>query len=157
MFGHHSIKDKAEAQNLKKFVKLNVKSLYIIRFLRIPRYRRKRTVSLRVFSENATFHSAYSPKTKNSASSLNTLYIAESAQFYSAVLPTTISLTPRLRQKRKVWLRLFAENAQNDLKTHSYKDSAKFNIAFSATTLSHASRFRRKRGVIENFEYLCEF
>jgi hypothetical protein len=39
---------------------------------------------------------------KNSASSLKTLYIAESAQFYSAFLPTTISLTPRFRQKREV-------------------------------------------------------
>ncbi len=94
---------------------------------------------------------------KNSASSLNTLYIAESAQFYSAVSPTTISLTPRFRRKREVWFRFFAENAQNDPKTHSYEDSAKFNVAFSGTTLSHASRFRRKQGVIENFEYLREF
>jgi hypothetical protein len=88
---------------------------------------------------------------------MNTLYTAESAQFYSAYSPTTISLTPRFRRKRKVWLRFFAENAQNDPKTHSYEDSAKFNVAFSATTLSHASRFRQKRGVIKNFEYLCEF
>ncbi len=94
---------------------------------------------------------------KNSASSLNTLYIAESAQFYSAFSPTTISLTSRFRRKREVWLRFFAENAQNDPKMHSYEDNAKFNVAFSATTLSHASRFRRKQGVIENFEYLCEF
>ncbi len=94
---------------------------------------------------------------KNSASSLNTLYIAESAQFYSPFSPTTISLTQRFRRKREVWLRFFAENAQNDPKTHSYEDSAKFDVAFSATMLSHASRFRRKRGVIENFEYLCQF
>jgi hypothetical protein len=66
------------------------------------RFRRKRKVSLRVFAENATFHSTYSPKTHNSPSSLNTLYIAESAQFYSAFLPTTISLTPRFRQNREV-------------------------------------------------------
>jgi hypothetical protein len=44
--------------------------------------------------ENAPFHSAYSPKMHNSTSSLNTLYTAESAQFYSAFSPTTISLTP---------------------------------------------------------------
>jgi hypothetical protein len=94
---------------------------------------------------------------KNSTSSLNTLHIAESTQFYSSFSPTTISLTPRFHQKREVWLRFFAENAPNDPKTHSYKDSAKFNVAFSAKTLSHASRFRRKRRVIENFEYLCEF
>ncbi len=92
----------------------------------MPRYRRKRTVSLRVFGENATFHSAYSPKTHNFASSLNTLFIAETAQFYSTFLPTTISLTPRFHRKREVWLRVFAENAQNDPKTHSCEDSAKF-------------------------------
>ncbi len=103
------------------------------------------------------FHSAYSPKTHNFVSSLNTLYIAESAQFYSAVLLRTISLTPHFRRKREVWLRFFAENAQNDPKTHSYKDNAKFNATFSATMRSHASRFRRKRRVIENFEYLGEF
>jgi hypothetical protein len=84
-------------------------------------------------------------------------YIAKSTQFYSAFLPSTISLTPRFCRKYEVLLRFFAENAQNDLKTHSYEDSAKINVAFSATTLSHASRFRRKRGVIINFEYLCEF
>jgi hypothetical protein len=79
------------------------------------------------------------------------LYTAESAQFYSAVSPTTIGLTPRFRWKRKVWLLLFAENAQNHPKTHSYEDSAKFNSAVLATTLNHASRFRQKWGVIENF------
>jgi hypothetical protein len=68
-----------------------------------------------------------------------------------------ISLTPCFRWKREVWLRFFAENAQNDPKTHSYEDSAKFNAAFLATALSHASRFQRKRWVIENFEYLEEF
>jgi hypothetical protein len=85
------------------------------------------------------------------------LYIVESAQFYSAFSPTPISLTPRFRRKREDWLRIFAENAQNDPKMHSYEDSAKLNVSFSATMLSHVSRFRRKRGVIENFEYLCEF
>jgi hypothetical protein len=68
-----------------------------------------------------------------------------------------ISLSPRFRRKREVWLRFFAENTQNDPKMHSYEDSAKFNFAFLATTLSYASRFRRKRWVIENFEYLREF
>jgi hypothetical protein len=93
-FCHHSIIDKAEVQNLKNFIKLIVKSLYIIRFLRILCSRRKCTVSLRVFGKNAMFHTAYSLKTHYSPSSLNMLYIAESAQFYSALLPTTISLTP---------------------------------------------------------------
>ncbi len=156
-FWHHSIIDKAEAQNLKQNFKLSVKSLYIIGFSWILCYRRKRTISLRVFGENAMFHSAYSPKTKYFASSLNTLYIAERAQFYSMFSPTMISLTLRFCRKREVWLHFFAKNAQNDPKTHSYEDSAKFNVAFSATMLSHASRFRRKWGVIENFEYLCEF
>jgi hypothetical protein len=82
----------------------------------------------------------------NSTSSLNTLYTAKSAQFYSAILPTTISLT-----------HAFAKNAQNDSKTHSSEDNAKFNSLFSATTLSHASRFRQKWGVIKNFEYLGKF
>ncbi len=153
---HHSVIDKAEAQNFKNFVKISVWPLYIIRFSRIPLYRRKLTVSLRVSGENAAFHSAYLPKT-HSYPSLNALYTAKSAQFYSAFLPTPISLTPRFRWKREVWLRLFAQNTQNDPKTHSYEDSTRFNSAFLATTLSHASRFRRKRGVIENFEYLCEF
>jgi hypothetical protein len=58
-------------------------------------YGRKGAVSLCVFGENAPFHFAYSPKMPNSASSLNTLYTAESTQFYSAFSPTTISLTPR--------------------------------------------------------------
>jgi hypothetical protein len=117
-----------------------------------------------VFIKNAPFHSAFlvktlrfTPKTHNSASSLNMLYTYESAQFYSAFLPTTISLTPRFCQKHEVWLCFFAENAQNDPKTHRSEDNAKFNSAFLATTLSHASRFWRKRGVIENFEYLGEF
>jgi hypothetical protein len=153
-FWHHSIIDKPEGQNFKNFVKLSVKSSHIIGFSRIPRYRQKRTLSLRVFGKNDTFHSAYSPKTKNSASSLNTLYIAKSTQFYSAFSPTTISLTLRFRE---VWLRFFAENAQNNPKTHSYEDSAKFNVVFLKTTLSYSSRFRRKREVIENFEYLCDF
>jgi hypothetical protein len=54
-----------------------------------------------------------------STSSLNTLYTAESAQFYSAFSPTT----PRFRRKREVLLRFSAENTQNDPKTHSYEDS----------------------------------
>jgi hypothetical protein len=58
------------------------------------------------------------------------LYIAKSAQFYSAFSPTRISLTPRFRRKREVCFRVFAENAQNDPKTHSCEDSAKFNSTF---------------------------
>ncbi len=105
--------------------------------------------------ENATFHSAYSPKSRNYAPSLNMLYTAESAQFNSPFSPTTISfLTPHFR--RKVWLPFYTENAQNDPKTHNYEDKAKFHFAFSPTKLSYASRFRRYRGVIENFEYLGE-
>ncbi len=142
--------DKAEAQNFKNLVQLSVKSLYIIGFLWLPCYRRKRTVSLRVFSENPTFHSVYVRKTKISASSLNTLYISKSAQF-----------TLHFHQQRLVLLRAFAENAKFDPaflpKTHSYEDTAKFNIAIWSITLSHASRFRRKRGVIKNLKYLRIF
>ncbi len=68
-----------------------------------------------------------------------------------------ISVTPRFRRKREVWLRFFAENAQNDPKKHSYEESAKFYVAFSTTTLSHASRFRRKRGVIESLNICANF
>jgi hypothetical protein len=67
----------------------------------------------------------------NSTSLLNKLYTAESAQFYSAISPTTISLTPYFRRKREVWLRFSAENAEYDPKTHSCKDNAQFNSAFS--------------------------
>jgi hypothetical protein len=61
-FLHHSIKDKAEVQTFKKFVKWSVKFSYIIGFSRIPRYRRKRTVSLRVFADNAQLCFALSAK-----------------------------------------------------------------------------------------------
>ncbi len=130
---------------------------YILGFSRIPHYHQKRTVSLRVFGDNTTFHSAYSPKSRNSTPSLNLLYTAESAKFTSPFSPTTISLNPRFRRKREVWLQFFAKNAQNDPKTHSYKDNPKFHSAFLPTTLSYASRFRRNRGVNENSEYLGEF
>jgi hypothetical protein len=53
IFWHHSIIDKAEAQNFKNFVKISVKSEYITGFLRIPRFRRKCYVSLHVFAKNA--------------------------------------------------------------------------------------------------------
>ncbi len=122
------------------------KSSYIIGFLRILRYRRKRNVSLRVFGESASFHSAYLPKMNNSTSSLNTLYTAESAQFYSTFVPTTISWTPCFCRKHEVWLIFFTESAQNDPKTHSYEDDTKFNPTFSATTVSCALCFWRKQG-----------
>ncbi len=125
---HKILKDKAEVKTFKKFVKWRVKFSYKIGFSQIPRYRRKRTVSLCIFGKNATFNSPFSP--------------------------TMISLTPHFR--RKVWLPFYAENAQNDPKTHNYEDNAKFHSAFSPTKLSYASRFRRNRGVIENFEYLGE-
>ncbi len=58
------------------------------------------------------------------------LYIAESAQLYSAFSPTTISLTPRFRRKREVWLRVFAENAQNDPETTIAKSALNSNPCF---------------------------
>jgi hypothetical protein len=66
----------------------------------------------RIVAENAPFHSANSPRTRNSTSSLNMLYTAENAQFYSTFSPTTISLTRHCRQKPKFSLRSFAKNAQ---------------------------------------------
>ncbi len=102
------------------------------------RFQQKRFVSLHIFS-------------------LNMLYTADSAQFYSVFLPKTISLTPRFGRKREAWLCFCAENTQNDPKTHGHEDNTKFNSAFSPTMLSYASRFRRKRGVIKNFEYLGKF
>jgi hypothetical protein len=57
---------------------------------------------LSVFSKDVTFHSAYLLKTHKSTSSLNMLYNAESAQFYSEFLPTRISLTLRFRRNREV-------------------------------------------------------
>jgi hypothetical protein len=157
--------DKAEVQNLKKFVRLSVKSTYKIGFSRIPpktrsetvRFRRKRYVSLHIFGKNVTFHSAYLLKTHNFASSLNTLYTAESAQFYSAFFANnnwfSFALSPNMRSLPP----LFCRKRSIRSETHSYEDNAKFNSAFSATTLSHASRFLRKSGVIENFEYLGKF
>jgi hypothetical protein len=108
-------------------------------FSRIPRYRRKRTVSLRVYGKNVTFHSAYSLKMKNSASSLNTLYIAESAQFYSAFSPTMISLTP---------LRDFAENAKFDsaFSPRTLKTIRKRTV--TKTALSLTLCFRRQRSTM---------
>ncbi len=128
--------DKGEALNFKNFVRLSVKSSYIIGFSRIPRYRWKRTVSLRVFGENATFHSANSPKMKNSASSLNSLGTAESAQFYSAFSPTTIRLTP------------FTENAKFDsaFSPKALKTIRKRTV--TKTALSLTSRFRQQRSAM---------
>jgi hypothetical protein len=109
--------------------------------LRILCYRQKRIISLRIFGGNSTFHSAFLPKTHNSVSSLNTLYTDKSTNFYSAFLPTTISLTLHICRKRWAWLGFFTKN---DPKTHSYKDKAKLHYAFSATMLSYATRLRRK-------------
>jgi hypothetical protein len=83
------------------------------------------------------FHSAYWPKTHNFASSLNTLYIAESAQFYSAFSPTTISLTPRLHEKTKFDFAFLTKT----LKTIQKRTVTK-------TTLSLMPRFRRQRSAM---------
>ncbi len=119
---HHSIKDKAEVQTFKNFLKWSVKFSYIIGFSRLPRYRRKRTVSLHVFGENAMFHSTYSPKSRNSAPSLNMLYTAKSEQFNSPFSPktlktirkrtvtkTTLNFTLRFCRHRSAMLRAFGE------------------------------------------------
>ncbi len=54
------------------------------------------------------------------------------AHTYFAFSPSTISLTPRFRRKHEVWLRFFAENAQNDPKTHNYEDNAQPCFSLSA-------------------------
>ncbi len=136
-FGHHSIIDKAKVQNFRNFVKLSVKSSYIIGFSRIQRYHRKRTASLRVFDKNTSFHSAYSPKTHNSASYLNTLNTAQSAQFYFAFSPTTISLTPRFRENVKF-------DSVFSLKT--LKTIPKRTV--TKTTLNLTPRFWRQRSAV---------
>jgi hypothetical protein len=132
------MKDKAEAQNFKNFVKLSVKSSYIIGFSRIPRYRRNRAVSLRVFGENAMFHFSYrySPKLHILASSPNTLYTAESAQFYSAFLPTTISLTPPFRNAK----------FDSSFSPKTFKTIRKRTVRKTAPSLT--SRFRRQRSAM---------
>jgi hypothetical protein len=92
----------AKVQNFKKNFFIKCKILIHNRIVAITRYRRKRTISLPLFGKNALFHSTYSPKTHNSAFSLNTLYTAKRAQFYSSFSPTTISLTPRFCLKCEV-------------------------------------------------------
>jgi hypothetical protein len=109
---------------------MNVKFPCIIQFLQIPCCRRKHTGSLCIFSKIAPFHLTYLPKPCNSAYFLNTLHTANSAQFYSVFLLTTISLTACCRRKHEVWLHAFAKDAQNDYKTYSYKDNGKFIFAF---------------------------
>jgi hypothetical protein len=76
-------------------------------------------------------------KQKNSTASLNTLYIAESAQFYSAFSPTTISLTPR-----------FAKNAQFDsaFLPKTLKMIRKCTVTKTALYLT--SRFWRQRSAM---------
>jgi hypothetical protein len=91
------------------------------------------------------FYSMCWLKTHNSASSVNTLCTAESAQFYFAFLPTMISLTPRCRWKRENGLNFFTEDAQNDLKRMVT------NEVNSATAHNYARCFQQKRRVIKNF------
>jgi hypothetical protein len=94
-------------------------------------------------------------KTRNSASFLNTLYIAESAQFYSAFSLITITVTRHFCNKAKFHPAFFAENAQYDLKTRIFKTTGKFHLVFSATALTFATRFRRN--VVDTSKYLGEF
>ncbi len=84
-------------------------------------------------------HKNLKEKKNNSASSLNTLHTAESAPFYPAFSPTTISFTPRCRRKREVWLHFFAGDTQNDPKMHGYEDNAEFHSTFSAIMLNYAT------------------
>ncbi len=74
---------------------------------------------------------------------MNTLYAAESTQFYSAFLQTTISLPWCCRQEREVSLRFFTNDAQYNPKIHSLENNATFHCAFLAAVLRYAKRFRR--------------
>jgi hypothetical protein len=154
---HHSIKYKAEIQNFKNFKKVNVKSSPKSDFCEYRIIVKNAPFYFAFSSKTLGFHSAYSLKVHNSTSSLNTLYTAESAQFSSTFLPTTISLTPHFCWKCEVWLHIFAKNAQNGPITHSYEDNAKFHSTFLATTLNYATCFWRKREVIENIKYLGDY
>ncbi len=97
--------------------------------------------------QNATFLSMYSPKTHNSASSLNTLYTVKSTQFYTTFSSTTNSLTLRFCGKSEVWLNFFVKNAHNDPKTQLRRQCLIPHIV--AATLSYAMRFWQKRVVIK--------
>jgi hypothetical protein len=68
---------------------------------------------------------------------MDTLYTAESAQFYTAFSPTTISLTPR-----------FAENAKFDsfFSPKTLKTIRKRTV--TKTALNLTPRFRRQRSAM---------
>jgi hypothetical protein len=98
--------------------------------------------------QNAPFHIAFSAKTLSFtrhiypklckfASSLNSLYTPESAQFHSVFSLTTISLILHSHQKRQLLLCFFAEDAHYSPKPRSCKDNAKY---FS-NTLRYTTRF----------------
>ncbi len=74
-------------------------------------------------------------------------YISLRLQDYSLFLPTTISLTSRCCQKRKIWLHFFAEDALNDPKPYSYEDNAKLSSVFW-----RQCSVQQKLGVTKNFE-----
>ncbi len=84
------------------------------------------------------FHSANLPITRNSTSSLNTLYTAKNAQCYSDFLPTTISWTRCCHRKCEVSLRFIAKNAQYKPKMRSYEDNPSCSYAFFVTWLCYA-------------------
>jgi hypothetical protein len=88
----------------------------MIAFLRILCCHQKSPVSLPFFGKNAIFHFAYLPKMCNSASSLNMLFTAKSAQFYSMFLPTTISLTLGCCWICEVWLTFLLKTIKTNWK-----------------------------------------
>jgi hypothetical protein len=101
------------------------------------------------------FQSAYLPKIRNSAYSLNTLYIAESAQLYSASSPTKISLISDFRRKSE--LSTFLLKA---LKTIRKRTVTKTMLNLTLSFWRQCSvlfRALAKMGSDQNFEYLGEF
>jgi hypothetical protein len=89
---------------------------------------------------------------------MNTLYAAESTQFYSAFLPTTISLTWCCRQKREVSLCFLPMMLNTIRKFTVWKTMLHFIARFWQQFSVLLSTFGdKKKGVIKNFKYLGEF
>jgi hypothetical protein len=107
----------------------------------------------------ATFDFAYSLEMHNDISSLNPLYTAQNAQFYSPFSRTAISLTPRFRGKCEVWLHFFAENAKFDSAFLPKTIKTIQNHTVAKTMLNFISCFWRIHSVMlrafsENGEWL---
>jgi hypothetical protein len=100
-FYYHSIIDKASARFFFN-CKLKLEFPYINGFSRILRFLQKLTVSLCVFGKTASFCYTFLPKMRNSASSLNKQFTAETIQFHSAFSLIMITVTRHFAKKKKL-------------------------------------------------------